>query len=604
MNTALRLTILQGAEQVLTLEAWEPIIIGRQTGHDEKPPSHRLREQKCRVVLAGRDSSVLSRQHLLIQAQGDGRIRVTNESHRHGVVLPNRAMLRSRESEELSLPASLGIADWVVRIEAPDTEATPLRALEQTPPLPLTTIGVRRPFAPLATPLTDENASEFYLRLIEVSLIRLQAAGDAKTLLDQAAHCGAELLELDSVWALLLEEGKWVQKTSARRDDLPREKAGEPSNFVLGKVRDEKRAFWMTAQTVGLGVLPSVVAAPILDAQGAVIGAIYGHRLTTSGEARVPFNRLMALCVELLASAVSSGLAARALQKPGETAMPSSDFFFPAAAARRALESPQILDDRKQEIALLECEIRDFDTLFAKVGASEAALCLQEILNPLTEIIAEQQGVVDEYRDASVRAFWGAPVAQADFAGFAARAATIMLERLPELGRRWRTDLGRPLELGIILDLGAHYAGRRGSRIRFKYGPWASAWAQLEKIQHASRVLRTPLLLSAPARSALQALPGRRLGKLEGAGWAEPLELFEVVYPTNKAYAIRGSYEEALAAFERGEFDAAAQGVGRLLAEHPSDVPASLLQMRAIQAKLHNNGASPAGVLKLFDMGA
>src|SRR5438874_2116715 len=115
MTTALRLTVLQGAEELLTVEAWEPIIIGRQTGHDEKPPSHRIREQKCRVVLAGRGSSVLSRQHLLIQAKDSGRILVTNESQRHGVLLPNRVTLKSRESQELSLPASLGIANWVLR---------------------------------------------------------------------------------------------------------------------------------------------------------------------------------------------------------------------------------------------------------------------------------------------------------------------------------------------------------------------------------------------------------------------------------------------------------------------------------------------------------
>lgn len=602
MNTALRLTILQGAEQVLTVEAWEPIIIGRQTGHDEKPPSHRIREQKCRVVLAGRDSSVLSRSHLLIQAQDSGRIRVTNESQRHGVLLPNRATLRSRESQELSLPASLGVASWVVRVEAPDAEATPLRALEQMPPLPLSAISVRRPFASLAVPLDDANPAEFYLRLLEVSLARLHAAVDTKALLDQAAHCAAELLELDCVWALLLEDGKWVQKASARREEVTREKVGEPSSFVLGKVRDEKRTFWMTTQTAGVGVLPSVAAAPILDVQGAVIGALYGHRLATTASAHVPFNRLMGLSVEFLASAVSSGLV-RSVQKPGEASGTSPDVFFSSATARRVAESPQILDDRKQEIALLECEIRDFDTLFAKVGASEAALCLQEILDPLTDMILEQQGVVHEYHDARVRAFWGAPVAQADFVSLAAKAAMVMLERLPELGRRWRTDLGRPLELGISLDLGTHQVGRRGSRARFKYAPWASAWTLIDELLHASRMLRTPFIVSAAGRAAVPSLPGRRLGLLEGPGWTKPLELFEIVETSNRVNAIRGSYEEALACFERGDFEGAAQRSSRILAEHPNDVPASLLQMRAIQAKLNNNGAVPGGVLKLFDAG-
>lgn len=603
MNTALRLTILQGTEQVLSLEAVEPIIIGRQTGHDKKPPSHRIREQKCRVVLADRESSVLSRSHLLIQAQDNGRILVTNESQRHGVLLPNRVTLRSRESQELSLPASLGIANWVVRVESPNDEAAPLRALEEAPPWPVASNAVRRPLAALGVPLDEENPAEYYLRLIEVSLTRLQGAADAKTLLDQAAYCAAELLELDSVWSMLLEEGKWVQKASARRGELAREKAGEPSNFVLAKVRDEKRTFWMTTQTVGVGVLPSVAAAPILDTQGAVIGGLYGHRLATSASARVPFNRLMAHSLELLASAAASCLA-RMSQKPAEALGASSDLYFPPATARRVAESPQILDDRKQEIVLFECEIRDFETLFAKVGASEAALCLQEILDPLSEIIVEQQGVLHDYQDARIRAFWGAPVAQADFASLAAKAAQVMLERLPELGRRWRTDLGRPLELGISLDLGAHPVGRRGSRVRFRYAPWSSAWALIDKMQQAGRVLRTPLLLSAAARTALLTLPGRRLGRLEGPGWTEPLELFEVAEPGNKASAIRDSYEEALFSFERGDFEAAAQRVAKILAEFPSDVPASLLQMRAIQAKLNNKGMGSPGALKLFDTGA
>ena len=96
MNTALRLIVLQDGKEVFSHEAWEPIVIGRQTGHDPKPLiMHCIREQKCRVVLAGRDSSVLSREHLLIEAQ---RIRVTNESKRHGITLPNRVTLTGGES--------------------------------------------------------------------------------------------------------------------------------------------------------------------------------------------------------------------------------------------------------------------------------------------------------------------------------------------------------------------------------------------------------------------------------------------------------------------------------------------------------------------------
>ncbi|HEV8058632.1 MAG TPA: hypothetical protein VGP68_02090 [Gemmataceae bacterium] len=603
MNTALRLTILQGAEELLSLETWEPIIIGRQTGHDQKPPSYRSREQKCRVTLAGRDSAVVSREHLLIEVQDASRIRVTNQSPRHGVQLPNRVTLNSRESQELDLPASLGIANWVLRIELPNAEDAPLRALEEAPPSPLASIGHRRPFPSLPVSQDKENPAELYLRFLEISLIRLQASTDVKMLCDQAAHCCAELLELDSVWVFLLEENEWAVKAWARRGDLAREKAGDASRFVLGKVREEKRTFWLTSQAVGLGVLPSVAAAPLLDSQGAVIGAIYGHRLATSDSLRVPVNRLLALSVELVASAVSSELVRR---QQGQGDAPSGSFadYFPPQVSRRVVDSPQILDDREQDIALLECEIRDFDAVIAQLGLTEASLRLQEVFDPVCECIGDQQGVVNDYCDARVRAFFGAPLAQTEFLIQAAKAATAIHERVSDLGKRWRNDLGRSLDIGIVLDVGRYHVGRRGSRTRFKYGTWSKAWQIVDKIQQAGRVLRTPLTVSKAARTGIpHSFAGRRLGLLEGAGWAEPLELFEIIEPSNKAFAIRGSYEEALACFERGDFEATTQRLSKILADHPSDVPAYLLQMRAIQAKL-NKGTASTGVLKLLDTGS
>jgi Tfp pilus assembly protein PilF len=81
------------------------------------------------------------------------------------------------------------------------------------------------------------------------------------------------------------------------------------------------------------------------------------------------------------------------------------------------------------------------------------------------------------------------------------------------------------------------------------------------------------------------------------------MELFELLDPTNKVFPIRARYEEALAAFERGDAEAATQRVANILSEHPSDVPAYLLQMRALQAKL-NRGAAVTGVLKLMDAGS
>jgi class 3 adenylate cyclase len=605
MNTALRLTITQGDGEVLSLESWDPIILGRETGSDKGPFTHRIREKKCRVVIAERGSGAVSREHLLIEALDGARIRVTNKSQRHTVQMPNRATLRKGDAQELSLPASITLADLIITVVEPKAEEAPLRALEQAPPTPTGPILPRTPFAAVPGFESNEKAAEFYLRVVELTLNRLQAASDQKSIYDTATHALAEMLELDSVWLFLLEAGDWVVKSWTRRTEVTREMAGEASRFIMGKVRDETRTFWLTAQKMMIGVLPSVAAAPILAPDGKVSGIIYGHRLASEKPATVPFDRSLAVVVELVASAVASAqVASNSADSFAPLAGSVSAEFFPVTIARRLADAPHLLEDREQTIALLDCEIRDFESVLAQLGPVGASIRLQEALEPLTESIQDNQGVVAEFQDARIRAFWNAPVPLTDFLVQATQAALTILKRAADLSVRWRNDLGRSLDVGMTLHVGSFPVGRRGSRLRFKYGPWSSAWSTTDKMQEVGRALRTPLLLSRAARVQLpQSFAGRRLGRLEGAGWTEPMELFELLDPLDKAFAIRSRYEEALASFERGDFEATTQRGAKILAEHPSDVPAYLLQMRALQAKL-NKGAAVTGVLKLMDTGA
>jgi adenylate cyclase len=606
MNKALRLTVSRGDEQLLTLETWEPIIIGRETGSDQSPPSFRTREKKCRVTVAGRDSEDISREHLLIEALDGGRVRVTNKSQRHGIQMSSQATLGKRESQELSLPVTLGVADLALLVEVPNEEEIPLRALDLAPPAPPGMLPARAGFSALPILEDNERVPDFYLRLAELGLSRLMGVDDLKALWEVACFCACELLQLDSAWVFHLEEREWVVKHWSRRGHRTREESGEASKFILGKVRDEKRTFWLTSQTGGLGVLPSAAAAPLLDSQGAVMGALYAHRLPSERPATVPFNRSLAITLELLASAVTSAQV-RLRSGPAEVSKSTGTGpleFFPPAVARRVADAPHLLDDREQEMALLEFKVRDFDELVAQVGPVVAGGRLQEVFEPVSECIAQNQGVVAELEDARIRAFWNAPVPQNDYLTLAAQAALAILARVNDLGVRWNNDLGRPLVVGITLHGGTFPVGRRGSKARFKYGPWSSAWTMNSRIQQVGAQLRTPLLVSKAVRSLLsQSFAGRRLGRLEAAGWSEPMELFELLDPTNKVFPIRARYEEALAAFERGDAEAATQRVAQILSEHPSDVPAYLLQMRALQAKL-NRGAAVTGVLKLMDAGS
>src|SRR5207248_1984218 len=87
-------------------------------------------------------------------------------------------------------------------------------------------------------------------------------------------------------------------------------------SHVLKNVVEEKRTFWQSQDFSALSIAESlagveaVVAAPILAADGRVIGAVYGDcRMDPRAPARPLITKVEAMLVELLAGGVGAGLA-------------------------------------------------------------------------------------------------------------------------------------------------------------------------------------------------------------------------------------------------------------------------------------------------------
>src|SRR5207248_2762089 len=85
----------------------------------------------------------------------------------------------------------------------------------------------------------------------------------------------------------------------------------QASRSVLSRVVEEKRTFWELPPTAAsLKEIKAVVAAPILDGQGEVVGVLYGDcRLDGATLGATLMTELQASLVELLASGVAAGLA-------------------------------------------------------------------------------------------------------------------------------------------------------------------------------------------------------------------------------------------------------------------------------------------------------
>jgi adenylate cyclase len=589
MSTPLRLQVYDGQQAAYSIELTEPVELGRQEGKEGGPYAEERLPDRCRVVIAGREERTVSRRHALLQPLSGGGVRLTNLSDVQPVGLPDGRELEPRGCCDLTLPAALLVGVKVVRVEGGGAAEPPLQSLGEVTLAP----AARPAPAPLPASLAVPDV-EALVRWLQATVVVLHSAAGSADLLAQAAQAVVDLAGLDTGRALLADGDGW-REVATRGKARNRARAPvPPSRRVLGEVRRQKRTLWEMPDTpTGLASsltgVTAVVAAPILDTQGEVVGVLYGDRRqrVTPGHQR-PITRLEALLVELLAVAVAAGLARRQQEEAAQAARVRFEQFFTPELAGHLAAQPDLLEGRVAEVTVLVCDIRGYGRISERLGARGTVAWLGDVLEALSECVQAHQGVLVDYVGDELMAMWGAPAEQPDHARLACRAALDMLGRLPELDGRWRRTVAEPLGLGIGVNTGQACVGNVGSRRKFKYGPQGHTVIVASRVQGASKYLRTGLLVTGATHARLgEEFAARRLGKVRGVSIVEPVELYELATTEQPPWPrVRADYEEGLAAFEEQRFGEAAQVLGNLLADLPGDGPALVLLGRAVNALL------------------
>ena len=114
------------------------------------------------------------------------------------------------------------------------------------------------------------------------------------------------------------------------------------------------------------------------------------------------------------------------------------------------------------------------------MALGEATQRLQEVLTSFPNALAASRRA-ERFSRRPSPSLWEGSGAAERFAVLAARAAASA--RAARLAVTMAERTGPAFDLGIAIDFGKMSVGRRGSRTRFKYGPWSSAWTLLEQLQ-------------------------------------------------------------------------------------------------------------------------
>jgi adenylate cyclase len=559
--------------------AWE---LGRQDEGEEAPFARTTAAGRCRLVIGRREETSISRRHVHLAPLSDGYIRVSNLSTTLPIHLADGSKIDPGGTCELAMPLLLGVGRKLLRIERdeePSSQPGAGTLSEPTRPPgqgPLTT-------SRFPTGVGSGEGREVLRWLRDTMSVFLSAATSAE-FFDRAAQAIVEAVGLDCGQVLILDDGEWQRRACWCGPALPAEAARPPSRTILDRVYLEKRVFWQAPlPSDSLEGVAVVVAAPILDREGNLVGVLYGDRMSREGPV-TPLTELDGLLTEVLAGGVAAGLARLHQEREALEARVRFEQFFTPELAHQLTCNPNLLSGQDSEVSILFCDLRRFSSISERLGPGKTVAWLNDVMETLSRCVQAQRGVLVDYIGDELLAMWGAPEPDPEHPRRACHAALAMLEELPALNARWEPILGEPMGLGIGINTGLARVGNMGSQRKFKYGPLGNEVNLASRIQGATKYFKCPLLITGATQARLgEGFATRRLCTVRVVNIATPVDVYELVQPGRPDWpAARVEYEKALAAFEAKQFSSAARTMGNWRMQYPTDGPALLLLARAV----------------------
>ncbi len=570
----------------------ELLVLGRQQkdAGEDGPPAQYVQAGVRRLIVAPWEEQEVSRRHAEIRPVGDGHVKITNVSQIRPIHLSNQRKLDPGASCDAAMPVilSLGkVGGTTVRVQdlvVEDDE--PLCSLREAAAPPGAVVHARPELTTLAgdvPPMQMDNL----LRWLRSAMGVLQSAAGAEDFFAKAAQAVVEMVGLDSAKVLLLQNGVWKKAASWTAPALADEVVSEPSRHILELVAREKRTFWQkppgASPTASLLQMQAVVAAPILDRTGVVVGVLYGDRVM--GRAAAPLTQLEAVLVELLAGGTAAGLARSEQEQAAASLRVQFEQYFAPELARQLMGRPDLLTGRLAEVSILFCDIRNYSGISRRLGPEQNVAWVADALGAASECVLAEGGVLVDYVGDALMAMWGAPQPQPDHAARAARAALAVLAAIPDLNSRWQKVLGEPMRMSVGVNSGSALVGNTGTVHKFKYGLALGHEVNLaSRVQGATKYFKTDLLVTEATHSGLgSAFATRRLCSIQVVNIGDPVTIYELSAGGPDWGERASQYEMALTHFEAGRFREAARALGALLGAHPQDGPAMLLLSRAAQ---------------------
>lgn len=235
------------------------------------------------------------------------------------------------------------------------------------------------------------------------------------------------------------------------------------------------------------------------------------------------------------------------------------------------------------------CDLAGFTSLSEQVEPERLVRFLNAYFSLLAREIAATDGIIDKYIGDAVMAYWCPPfVPREEVALRSGDAALRCLGRVPEIAAASQEIFQAPIlepRIRVGIATGESITGSIGAKERRNYTVIGDTVNLASRIEGANRLYRTTSLV---CRRTAQAIRGkfelREIDTVLLPGIEGPQEIFEIIGAPGtispEQRDLRLEYDLALAAYRKGDGDAARHHFSRCLVIAPGDGPARTMLER------------------------
>jgi adenylate cyclase len=255
---------------------------------------------------------------------------------------------------------------------------------------------------------------------------------------------------------------------------------------------------------------------------------------------------------------------------------------------------------QRREMTVMFSDLADFTTLAEAMDVERLEAMLHLYLEEMSGVVLRQNGYLDKYIGDAIMSFWNAPVNQADHAIRACQTALEMRRREDQLKDKLREMSGQEVHSRIGINSGPMVVGNMGSPYKFSYTVLGDSVNLASRLEGANKMYGTRIMLSEPTAELVQdRFVLRKLDLLRVKGRKRPMAVYELIAEGRPDAAVADlilRYEQALAAYQAGQFAVALALLDDLIRDYPSDAPTATLSGRVRHMIADPPGAAWDGV--------